>query len=253
MTNAKGICRTKSKLISRGFVAFSIAFLSLVAVADYQIVPVKSADVRISGGFWLDRLETNRVVTLRTNLAKCNATPRIANFTNAAARAWGKHGGAVWDDSDVYKVTSSSIRIRLPRRMVTSARSGLAVAAARLMLSVSCLKCRLLPMRPMAGELSIGTCLWRARQRLVLWNLTAGRTTRGTGAFVPPADLQRPFPAEGNELRTEARQIEGARARQNCLALARRLASPAPSGLAALRLGFPRFARRISPRAALRL
>ena len=42
-------------------------------------------------------------------------------------------------------------------------------------------------------------------------------------------------------------QLREARTRQNCLVLARRLASPAPYGLAALRLGYPRFARRISP------
>ena len=87
-------------------VSFVSCLLSLAAVAasDYPIRSAKLADAKVTGGFWFDRLETNRLVTLKTDFAKCNETPRVANFTNAAARAWGKHGGAVWDDSDVYKV-----------------------------------------------------------------------------------------------------------------------------------------------------
>ena len=61
-------------------------------------------DAKVTRGFWFDRLETNRLVTLKTDFAKCNETPRIANITNAANRAWGTFGGICYDDSDVFKV-----------------------------------------------------------------------------------------------------------------------------------------------------
>jgi len=87
---------------------FPVVAAALVAgvgyCADY---PLKSADltaVRVSGGFWLPRVETNRLVTLKACFDKCNETPRIANITNAANRAWGTFGGIPFDDSDVFKV-----------------------------------------------------------------------------------------------------------------------------------------------------
>ena len=85
--------------------AFLAALLSCAGrAADYPIAAADLTDVRVTGGFWLPRLETNRLVTLKTCLAKCNETPRIANFTNAANRAWGTFGGIPFDDSDVFKV-----------------------------------------------------------------------------------------------------------------------------------------------------
>ena len=72
--------------------------------ADYPITSAERTKVRVTGGFWLPRIETNRTATLKSNLAKCNETPRIANFTNAANRASGTFGGIPFDDSDVFKV-----------------------------------------------------------------------------------------------------------------------------------------------------
>ena len=79
------------------------------AVADYPIKSVELRNVRVTRGFWFDRIETNRLVTLKTCFAKCNETPRIANFTNAANRAGiGSFGGIPFDDSDVYKVVEGA-------------------------------------------------------------------------------------------------------------------------------------------------
>ena len=77
---------------------------SFALAADYPIRSAEMTKVKVTRGFWFDRLETNRTATLKSNLAKCNETPRIANFTNAANRAWGTFGGTPFDDSDVYKV-----------------------------------------------------------------------------------------------------------------------------------------------------
>ena len=72
--------------------------------ADYPLQAADKTAVKVTGGFWFDRIETNRLVTLKTDFAKCNETPRIANFTNAANRAIGSFGGIPFDDSDVFKV-----------------------------------------------------------------------------------------------------------------------------------------------------
>ena len=80
-------------------------FLNAAPAADYPIRAAKMSEARVTGGFWAERLATNRLVTLRTDFAKCNETPRIANFTNCAARTkGGTFGGIFYDDSDVYKV-----------------------------------------------------------------------------------------------------------------------------------------------------
>ena len=88
----------------KGFVALAVAVLAPLAHGDYPIALPGVSQVRVTDGFWFDRLETNRLVTLKANLLKCSETPRIANFTNAAARAWGRFGGIFYDDSDVFKV-----------------------------------------------------------------------------------------------------------------------------------------------------
>jgi len=76
------------------------------------ILAVKPQNVRVTSGFWFDRIETNRIVTLRTCFDKCNETPRIANFTNAARRAWGTFKGIPFDDSDVYKVMEGAAYVQ---------------------------------------------------------------------------------------------------------------------------------------------
>lgn len=85
---------------------------SMAALNDgYPIRSVEMTKVRVTGGFWFDRIETNRTATLRSNWLKCNETPRIANFTNAANRAIGCFGGIPFDDSDVFKVMEGTAYI----------------------------------------------------------------------------------------------------------------------------------------------
>nr|MCR5413114.1 hypothetical protein [Kiritimatiellia bacterium] len=59
------------------------AFAGAAEMCDYPIKNASFASARATGGFWFDRLETNRVSTLATDWAKCAETPRIANLTNA--------------------------------------------------------------------------------------------------------------------------------------------------------------------------
>ena len=100
----------KTLALILGFAASFSAF-----AADYPIRSVELTKTRVTGGFWFDRLETNRTATLTSCLRKCNETPRIANFTNAANRARGTFRGIPFDDSDVYKVMEGAAYVLAAR------------------------------------------------------------------------------------------------------------------------------------------
>src|SRR5262249_32787887 len=71
---------------------------------DEALTAVPFSDVRLEGGFWGPRLETNRWVTVPYCLARCRETGRIDNFARAAGLMKGPHAGQRYDDSDIYKV-----------------------------------------------------------------------------------------------------------------------------------------------------
>jgi DUF1680 family protein len=60
--------------------------------------------VHIDDRFWSPRIERNRTVTVEANLRQCEQTGRIRNFAVAGKLVAGKHEGALYNDSDVYKV-----------------------------------------------------------------------------------------------------------------------------------------------------
>ena len=71
--------------------------------------PVSFADVRVDEGFWADRLDISRRATIPHCLKRCEETGRIDNFAIAAGLKKGKHTGAHYNDSDVYKVLQGAI------------------------------------------------------------------------------------------------------------------------------------------------
>jgi DUF1680 family protein len=82
--------------------------------ADYPVEPVPFTAVRLTGGFWHVKQETNRTVTLPFALSQCEDSGRLRNFDLAAEtlrrRAAGEKGfqnkpvtDFPFDDSDVYK------------------------------------------------------------------------------------------------------------------------------------------------------
>ena len=71
---------------------------------DYHVTPVPFNHVRVADGFWTPRLETNRKVTIPYAFEQCEQTDRISNFEKAAGLKQGKHEGASFNDSDVYKI-----------------------------------------------------------------------------------------------------------------------------------------------------
>jgi DUF1680 family protein len=68
------------------------------------LTAVPFQDVRITDAFWTPRIATNRKATIEANLHQCEITGRIQNFAIAGKLAKGKHRGALYNDSDVYKV-----------------------------------------------------------------------------------------------------------------------------------------------------
>src|SRR5947207_81624 len=84
-------------------VSVVLLFLSSIALAAPKLMEVPLADVKLMGGFWAAKLETNRTVTVWHNFKMCEQTGRIANFARAAGIEKGPHQGAFFNDSDVYK------------------------------------------------------------------------------------------------------------------------------------------------------
>jgi len=71
---------------------------------DYPVQPVSFTSVEVLPGFWYDRIETNREVTIPYNFKKCEETGRISNFAKAGGLEEGKFEGIRYNDSDLFKV-----------------------------------------------------------------------------------------------------------------------------------------------------
>jgi DUF1680 family protein len=69
-----------------------------------RLAAVPFQDVHITDAFWIPRIATNRTATIEANLRQCEVTGRIKNFAVAGKLEAGKHEGALYNDSDVYKV-----------------------------------------------------------------------------------------------------------------------------------------------------
>lgn len=72
--------------------------------------PVPFTAVRLSAGFWAERIETNRTRTIPVALDRCEQSGRLRNFERAAAVLRGEPPddrsapGYPFDDTDIYKV-----------------------------------------------------------------------------------------------------------------------------------------------------
>jgi DUF1680 family protein len=97
-----------------GLVALGLGVAGLVALetlaraagekpaANLTAVPFQ--DVKITDGFWGQRIETNRTVTVEANLHQCEVTGRIKNLAVAGKLEPGRFQGQRYNDSDVFKV-----------------------------------------------------------------------------------------------------------------------------------------------------
>ena len=110
-----GFWRTVLTVAVLPFLLTAAAVAQGAPAQDYPITPVKFNKVRVTGGFWGPRLETNRTSTLPANWRKCEETGRIENFEKAAKLKPGPHKGIFFDDSDVYKVCEGAAYTLAPQ------------------------------------------------------------------------------------------------------------------------------------------
>ncbi|MBQ9558485.1 MAG: glycoside hydrolase family 127 protein [Bacteroidaceae bacterium] len=76
---------------------------------DYPIQNVDFANVHLSDGFWLPRMEQNQRVTIPFAIQQCYDSRRVLNFQKAAAALRGENIGyfdteCTFDDTDIYKI-----------------------------------------------------------------------------------------------------------------------------------------------------
>jgi len=72
--------------------------------------PVPFQDVVVEDEYWSPRLAATRRGTLEACLERCVETGRVANFARAAGWEPGGHQGALYNDSDVYKVIEGAAK-----------------------------------------------------------------------------------------------------------------------------------------------
>ncbi len=93
----------------------TLTILGALRASDYPVQPVPFTAVRVTGGFWHERQEVNRAVTVPFALKQCEDSKRIANFDLAAETMRRRAAGEMtfqntpptifpFDDSDAYKV-----------------------------------------------------------------------------------------------------------------------------------------------------
>ncbi|GAB3936064.1 glycoside hydrolase family 127 protein [Larkinella terrae] len=84
---------------------FSFLLSLQIAVAqDYPITAVPLSNVKLQPGFWYNRLETARAVTIPHAFHKIEETGKLDNFAVAGGLKKGTFNGIRFDESDVYKV-----------------------------------------------------------------------------------------------------------------------------------------------------
>jgi DUF1680 family protein len=76
--------------------------------AGYPIQAVPMTAVKITGGFWLPKIETNRTVTIPHILQQNEATGRVDNFRKGAGLMPGDYVGRRFNDTDTYKVIEAA-------------------------------------------------------------------------------------------------------------------------------------------------
>jgi DUF1680 family protein len=96
--------KIRSAIIFLAALLFTIPSI-LTAQHGYPYQPVSFSEVKITDGFWADRLKAHLAGTIPVAIEQIrDSTSRIDNFRIAAGLMKGKYKGLVWDDSDVYKV-----------------------------------------------------------------------------------------------------------------------------------------------------
>lgn len=93
------------KLILFALLLLSVSVITSQTRKDYPIQPVPFTQVHITDGFWFDRMETNRTVTIPYAIKMNETTGRVTNLEIAAGLKTGEYCTRYpFDDTDIYKV-----------------------------------------------------------------------------------------------------------------------------------------------------
>lgn len=79
-----------------------------VKIASYPITPVPMSSVKVTGGFWGPKLETNRTVTIPHIFDQNEKTGRTDNLRKGAGLMPGDYQGRRFNDTDVYKIIEAA-------------------------------------------------------------------------------------------------------------------------------------------------
>jgi DUF1680 family protein len=82
--------------------------LGAQAPGDYPIQPVPMSQVKVTGGFWQAKLETNRTVTIPHILEQNEKTGRVDNLRKGAGLIPGDYVGRRFNDTDIYKIVEAA-------------------------------------------------------------------------------------------------------------------------------------------------
>lgn len=92
-----------------------LAFTTLFAqtptqttISAYPITPVPMSAVKVTGGFWGPKIETNRTVTIPRIFDQNEKTGRTDNLRKGAGLMPGDYQGRRFNDTDVYKIVEAA-------------------------------------------------------------------------------------------------------------------------------------------------
>lgn len=79
-----------------------------IKIAPYAITPVPVSAVKVTGGFWGAKMETNRTVTIPHIFDENESTGRVDNLRKGAGLMAGDYSGRRFNDTDVYKIIEAA-------------------------------------------------------------------------------------------------------------------------------------------------
>jgi DUF1680 family protein len=106
----------RHRTLSAALLAGVLLVPAAPAAGPAPLSAVPFQEVHLHDAFWGPRVRTTRAATLEANLRQCEVTGRIRNFAVAAGLDRGKHEGALFNDSDVYKVLEGAAYSLADRR-----------------------------------------------------------------------------------------------------------------------------------------
>jgi DUF1680 family protein len=96
--------------IGSAVVALSVAVVPAQSpkIGNYTITAVPSSSVKVTGGFWAQKIETNRTVTIPHIFEQNEMTGRTDNLRKGAGLKAGDYVGRRFNDTDVYKIIEAA-------------------------------------------------------------------------------------------------------------------------------------------------